>query len=134
MKLLIRLGKFNLVGLVGMGVQLALLALFNRLVPGHYLWATTVALELTVLHNFCWHMHFTWKDRGVGSAWREQCFRFHLSNGLVSLAGNLLLMRLLVQEAHMPVLLSNVIAIGCCAVANFWLSDLWAFREVQGQS
>lgn len=128
MTLLVRLGKFNLVGAMGMGVQLALLALFNHLVPGHYLWATSVALEIAVIHNFCWHMHFTWKDRGVGSDWMTQCLRFHLSNGLVSLIGNLILMRLLVQNAHMPVLFANVIAIGCCAVANFLLGDLWAFR------
>jgi hypothetical protein len=53
--------------------------------------------------------------------------RFHLSNGLVSLLGNLALMRLLVEEVRLPVLASNCIAILCCSVVNFCLGDSWTF-------
>jgi GtrA-like protein len=56
-------------------------------------------------------------------------FRFHLSNGTVSLAGNLVLMRLLVHGARMHLLVSNGIAILCCSVVNFYLGDRWAFEE-----
>ncbi len=55
--------KFNLVGAMGMAVQLAALALFARMVPGHYLVASAGAVELAVLHNFVWHVHYTWRDR-----------------------------------------------------------------------
>jgi putative flippase GtrA len=101
---LIRWGKFNLVGAMGMAVQLAALALFTRCWPGSYLLATAAAIELTLLHNFVWHLHFTWRDRRNGSALLVQCVRFHLSNGLVSMLGTLALMRVLVQGAHLPVL------------------------------
>jgi putative flippase GtrA len=123
---LIRWAKFNLVGALGMGVQLGSLALLNRVAPGHYLWWSAAALELTLLHNFLWHRRYTWRDRPRGSVW-PPLLRFHLSNGLVSLAGNLVLMRLLVTGARLPVLLANLIAILCCSVANFRLGNQWAF-------
>jgi putative flippase GtrA len=129
MNTFIRWGKFNLVGAMGMVVQLTALALFNRWMAGHYLWASAAAIELTLLHNFTWHLHYTWRDRRDGASWPRQLVRFHLSNGLVSMLGNLVLMRLLVHEAHLPLLISNVIAILCCSLANFCLGDNWAFAE-----
>jgi putative flippase GtrA len=128
MNALIRWGKFNLVGAMGVVVQLASLALINRLAPGHYLYATAVAIELTLLHNFVWHVHYTWRDRR-DDAWFGQLIRFHLSNGLVSMLGNLVLMRILVHEAHIPVLAANGVAILCCSIINFCLGDSWAFAE-----
>ena len=124
---LIRWAKFNAVGVLGMGVQLASLAAFNRLFAGHYLAATCVALELTLLHNFLWHERFTWSDRRASTPHLRALLRFHVSNGLVSLCGNLLLMRLLVQGAHVPLLVANVAAILCCSIANFALGTRWAF-------
>ncbi len=64
MKVLIRWGKFNLMGSMGAVVQLVALALFNRRAEGHYLYAAGVAVEVTLLHNFIWHRHCTWRDRG----------------------------------------------------------------------
>lgn len=127
MSALIRWGKFNLVGAIGMVVQLSALALINSCVPGHYLVASAAAIELTLLHNFIWHLHYTWRDRRDNSKLLTQLLRFHLSNGLVSMAGNLALMRILVHEAHMPVLVSNSIAILCCSIVNFVLGNHWAF-------
>ena len=127
MNVMVRWGKFNLVGAVGMAVQLGALALINHLAPGHYMVATAAAIEITLLHNFVWHLRYTWRDRRGGSALPGQLMRFHLSNGLVSMLGNLLLMRLLVHEARMPLLASNAIAILCCSAANFCLGDRWAF-------
>jgi putative flippase GtrA len=46
---------------------------------------------------------------------------------MVSLAGNLLMMRLLVGEVLLPVLAANSIAILVCSVVNFYLGDQWAF-------
>jgi len=127
MNTFIRWSKFNLVGAIGMAVQLASLALFNRLAQGHYLYASAAALELTLLHNFVWHLRYTWRDRRNPTALPAQLLRFHLSNGLVSMLGNLALMRILVDEARLPLLVSNSIAILCCSVINFCLGDSWAF-------
>lgn len=127
MKALARWWRFNLVGAMGAGLQLAALALFDRWADGHYLCAAAAAIELTLLHNFLWHLHFTWRDRQQQSTVLSRLLRFHLCNGLISLLGNLLLMRFLVQAAHLPLLVANSIAILCCSVVNFSLGDRWAF-------
>jgi putative flippase GtrA len=120
----VRWWKFNLVGAVGMAVQLGALAVFNRWMGGHYLWVSAAAIEITLLHNFVWHSLYTWRDRPIGV---RQLVRFHLSNGLVSMVGNLVVMDLLVRVAGLPVVVSNVVAIVCCSVANFCLGNRWAF-------
>ena len=124
---LVRWAKFNAVGVVGMGVQLGALAVLNKLWRGHYLVVSAVALEITLLHNFVWHVRYTWRDRRAQDSTLRQMVRFQLSNGMVSLVGNLVLMRLLVQEARLPVLAANAVAIVCCSVANYCLGDRWAF-------
>jgi putative flippase GtrA len=123
--------RFNFVGAMGMAVQLAALAGFERLSRGRYLVATAGAVELTLLHNFVWHLRYTWRDRRSASAIPGQLLRFHVANGLVSLAGNLALMPLLVRGAHLPVLAANVAAILGCSVVNFLLGHLWAFAPPQ---
>ena len=128
MTILIRWAKYSAVGVGGAGIQLALLAVFIREAPGHYLGASLAAVEIALLHNFMWHSRYTWKDRRDSGTRFGQLVRFHLSNGAVSIAGNLVLMRLLVQEAHLPVVGSNLVAIVCCAGLNFLLANCWAFR------
>ncbi len=126
----IRWAKFNLVGAVGMAVQLGALAALDHCAPAHYLVASAAALELTLLHNFAWHMNYTWRDRRDGLPLLHQLLRFHLSNGLVSMVGNVVLMRMLVEGARMPVLGANAISILCCSLVNFWTGDRWAFAHL----
>jgi putative flippase GtrA len=129
---LIRWAKFNAVGAAGMAVQLGALAAFNRLALNRYLLTSAAALELTLVHNFVWHLRYTWRDRREDSSRLTQLLRFHLSNGLVSLIGNLLLMRILVGEGRLPVLPANAIAILICSVANYSLGDRWVFASSAG--
>jgi len=132
-KTLIRWSKFNLVGAIGMVVQLATLALLIRWMAGHYLLASAVAVEVTLIHNFAWHISYTWRDRRDDSTRLSQLMRFHLSNGLVSMLGNLALMRPLVDGARLPVLAANGVAILCCSLVNFCLGDGWVFAaKVRG--
>ncbi len=130
MSTLLRWGKFNLVGALGMVVQMGALAVLHHFAPNHDLLASAAAVELAILHNFVWHLHYTWRDRRVDSP-LHPLLRFHLSNGLVSLIGNLLLVRLLVGPAHVPLLAANAIAILCCSLVNFALGDSWAFANRQ---
>lgn len=131
MNILIRWGKFNLVGAFGMAVQLGALAFLNHAMQGNYMLATAAAIEIALLHNFVWHLHYTWRDRRCRSAIAGQFIRFHLSNGLVSMVGNLALMPILVAGARLPIILANAIAILCCSIVNFLLGDRWAFAETQ---
>jgi len=134
MNILVRWWKFNLVGAMGMLVQLVALTLFNRFALGHYICASAAALELALLHNFVWHMHYTWRYRRGDASLLDQLLQFHLSNGLVSLVGNLALMRILVHQAHVPVVAANGIAILCCSIFNFCLGNNWAFAERRRES
>jgi len=129
MNVVIRWGKFNLVGAAGAVVQLAALALFNRIAGGHYLLATAAAIELTLLHNFFWHLRTTWSDCRNQSSRATQLLRFHLSNGLVSMFGNLAIMRILVHGVHVPLLAANLAAILSCSMINFFLGHLWVFKQ-----
>lgn len=119
--------KFNAVGAVGTVVQLVALAVFNRWMAGHYLVATALAIEVTLLHNFAWHALYTWRDRREEGGLAGRMVRFHLSNGAVSMVGNLVLMRVLAKGAGMPVLAANGVAIVGCSVVNFFLGDGWVF-------
>ena len=172
--------KFNLVGTIGIGVQLGMLYLLTSL-GVDYMLATALAVESAVLHNFLWHERFTWPDRisqrmpqvsrfsksGIPSlqpaavsnysqrlshpkiapfailGWgfvdfvtrpkrlRESAarlLRFNLTTGAVSIGGNLLLMRLLVGQAHLPPFLANLLSIAGCSLVNFLVSDRWVFR------
>ncbi len=122
--------KFNAVGAMGVVVQLLSLAILVSGCGLHYLPATAVAVEIAVLHNFVWHERFTWKDRGgvprVEVAMR--LLRFHLSNGVISLAGNVVLMRLLAGALHVNYLVANIVSIAVLSLANFAASHTFVFR------
>lgn len=120
--------KFNAVGLMGVGVQLAALWLFNKGFGWHYLLSTALAVEAAVLHNFIWHMAWTWSDRGDdGSSVASRLVRFHLGNGLVSLLANLALMRLFAGALHLPLLASNILSITITSLLNFVIGEFWVF-------
>jgi putative flippase GtrA len=55
--------------------------------------------------------------------------KFNLTNGLVSIGGNLGLMRVMVGWGHMNYLLANGIAIAICSLMNFVVSEEWVFAE-----
>lgn len=122
--------KFNLVGGMGITVQLCALWVFTRAFHCNYLVATALAVETAVLHNFLWHQRFTWADRMQGH-WRDSTLRllqFNLTNGLVSILGNVILMRALVGGLHLQILLANAVSIVSCSLANFLLSATYVFR------
>jgi putative flippase GtrA len=119
--------KFNAVGGMGIVVQLIVLAALKTGLHIPYLIATALAVEAAVLHNFVWHERFTWPDRAdQNSLWR--LVKFNLTTGMFSIIGNLLLMKWLVESAHIPYLTANGIAIGVCSVANFVVSDRVVFQ------
>lgn len=125
--------RFNLVGAIGIAVQLGTLELLRR-AGVEYLVATLFAVEAAVVHNFIWHERYTWRDRAgaLRSELLARLVRFHLTNGAVSLVGNALAMRWLVGELHFPVLPANLIAITACCLLNFLLSDRVVFTRCEG--
>lgn len=79
-----RFGRFNLVGVIGIGVQIAALSLLTTL-GVHYVAATAMAVSLAVVHNFWWHRRWTGPTKITpaeaywplfsGSRWRTDWYR-----------------------------------------------------------
>ena len=124
---------FNGVGLMGVGVQVGLLALLVHGLHLHYLVATAIAVEMAVLHNFVWHQRWTWRDRPSGStgAAASRLLRFHLLNGSVSLGGNLAIMAVLSGTFAMEPVAANAVAIVVCSMLNFLASEALVFKAMK---
>jgi len=121
--------KFNAVGLLGVGLQLAVLAVLVGGLGMDYLPATALAVESALLHNFLWHERFTWADRTQAAigGWVRRFICFHAANGVISLSGNLFFMPLLVQGLHLPLLPANLVSIAACSLLNFAASEELVF-------
>lgn len=123
--------KFNAVGLIGIGVQLIVLTLLKTGLGMNYLAATVIAVETAVFHNFVWHERWTWREQtrvNTGGV-LGRLLRFNLTNGLISIGGNLLLMWVFVSYLHLHYFLANMLAIGTCSILNFLASDRLVFRR-----
>lgn len=127
---------FNGVGALGMAVQLAVLAALVHALELHYLIATVFAVEAAVLHNFYWHQRWTWRDRPVATTrgMLARLLRFHLLNGAVSVAGNLVMMHLLVGTLQTNPVVANLCAVTACSFVNFILGDSLIFARLRQAS
>ncbi|HEX4997022.1 MAG TPA: GtrA family protein [Terriglobia bacterium] len=122
--------RFYTVGLGGVGVQTLVLAILKSGFGLHYLAATIIAVETAVLHNFYWHERWTWAHRNLEwSGAPLRLVRFNAGNGLISLAGNVSLMWLLVSKLHIHYLVATCIGIGTCSLVNYLVSDRLIFRR-----
>ena len=126
--------RFYAVGATGMLVQLAALWLLHARMGLGLALATVIAVEFAVLNNFVWHERWTWADRPA--SWPERLARlarFHLSNGAISIAGNLALTKLFHDGLGVHYLLANLASIGLCSVANYVASERLVFRQISEQ-
>jgi len=122
--------KFNVVGVLGFALQSGSLFVLTRTVPRvSYLAATAVAVELAVLNNFVWHQRWTWNDRPATTKKEtlRRLAKFNITTGLVSIAGNLLLMNLLVGRFGLPIAGANLASVAACSILSFILADRIAF-------
>jgi putative flippase GtrA len=128
----IRWLKFNAVGALGIAVQLGVLALLSSAFRLNYLFATALAVEAAILHNFFWHERFTWSDRRSHSS-LPRLWKFNATTGTFSLAGNLLFTKLLVT-AGLSYLAANAGSIAICSIANFVINDRAVFVEPEREA
>jgi putative flippase GtrA len=120
---------FSTVGLIGLGVQILCLWLLAGVLRLDAVLAAVAATELTVLHNFVWHLRWTWADRPSSSVETlRRLLRFNVSNGGISIIGGAAMMALLVRGLSVHYLVANLISVAVCSVANLIVSDIWAFR------
>jgi putative flippase GtrA len=129
--MVLRFLRFNAVSALGIGVQVATLWLLAGLLDVHYLVATVIAIEVSVLHNFFWHIRWTWPPHTAGAHTHVffRCVSFHAGNGLVSMLGSLALMPLFVGQLRIHYLIANLMAIACTGLINFLLGERLIFRR-----
>lgn len=124
--ILYRFAKFSAVGAGGVIVQTVTLGVLLRVVGMHYLPATALAVEASVLNNFVWHRRWTWADRPRSRA-ALTLLRFNATNGAISLIGNLAFMFILVSGLELNPNAANLITIAICSLVNFALGDRVVF-------
>ena len=120
--------KFNAVGAMGMTVQITLLAVGVHLLEWHYILATLLSVEAALLHNFVWHVTWTWPGYTGLHRWPlGSLLRFQLITGTVSIASNTGFMWILVGTAQLEPVLANLLGIGACSLVNFAVCNRFVF-------
>jgi putative flippase GtrA len=120
-----RAARFFWVGAAGFVVQIVTLhALAAAGLP--YPFATALAVEAAILHNFLWHERWTWADRSSSERW-QRLIRFNGSTALISIGGNVALMALFVGRLQLPLMPATLLAVLTLSVLNFLSADRLVF-------
>lgn len=120
-----RAARFFWVGAAGFVVQIVTLhALAAAGLP--YPFATALAVEAAILHNFLWHERWTWADRSASERW-QRLIRFNGSTALISIGGNVALMALFVGRLQLPLMPATLLAVLTLSVLNFLSADRLVF-------
>ena len=123
--------KFNLVGLTGVLVNEGLLVL---LVSGgvYYIYASAVAIEVSIISNFFLNDLWTFRDRRHGHA----AMRMLKFNGLmlVGLAVNLAILYLGTDFMSINYAVSNLVGIAVAFLVRYWLSVKYAWMKKEEES
>ena len=129
-----RFVRFNFVGGLGIGVQLGTVAILIRGLGVDPVLATAVAVSAAVVHNFAWHVRWTWRDRmGPDASGLRAFVRFAGANGVVSLVGSVLLMPILLGAGGLSPIPASLVTIAACGLLNYWAADrLWKPRSSEG--
>jgi putative flippase GtrA len=132
--------RFNVVGAAGFVVQLGVVWFLADLTSGlSRTWQaaaiTAIAVEVAILHNFFWHERWTWADRpSAGRGRLTRLVRFHVTNGLVSIGGNLTAVLFLSPVTFglsraWGLVIANAIAVLICSLVNFATGDRVVFSR-----
>ena len=127
-----RMSRFYFVGMIGIVVQLLVLAGLKSGLKLNYMLATALAVEAAIVHNFLWHQRFTWAER-AGKAAFSRFLKFNLGNGAISVAGNMVGMAVLAGAAKINYVIANLVSVAGCSLLNFLISDRLVFVQRAGE-
>lgn len=127
MTLFTRWLRFNAGGFYGFVLQLLVLALLSRVLPLSF--ATAIAVEVAVIHNFLWHEFYTWRDRRTGHSTFRRFLRFQSTNGLTSIFANVVITDYLHSEYKVFAVIANVLAVIACSAINFAAAEWLVFVQ-----
>lgn len=123
--------KFNVVGLIGVIVNEGVLLLLAA--EGvYYLYASAVAIEVSILSNFILNDFWTFRDRRHGHI----AVRMMKFNGLmlIGLVVNILILFAFTSYLNINVAVSNLIGIGAAFLLRYWLSVKFAWIKKEEES
>lgn len=129
----IRWLRFTLVGLAGFALQLTAVWLLARLTPLPVTLIVTLAVLLTVSHNFFWHERVTWPGQAREGR-RRRWLTFHAANGMISIATNVVVTGPIMQMTGLPIQAANAIAVVAASFANFVAGDRVVFTPRRRQA
>ena len=123
--------KFNIVGLIGVGVNLGAFWLLQAL-GYYYVYASAGAIEISILSNFILNDFWTFRDRRHG----HMTVRLVKFNGLmlVGLALNLAVLYALTEYAGLNSTISQLVGIGAAFLLRYWLSVKFAWIKKEEES
>jgi len=135
-----RFTKFTLVGVSGIPINMVMLYIGKEYLFRHVSHnfhgfdlglnlALIFAIFCSIVNNFSWNHHWTWNDRKNIHGDSKLLLRFsrYAVASWLGVAIQLILTNLL-TGLGLFYLISNLAAIGVASIANFMLSDKWAFR------
>ncbi len=123
--------KFNLVGLSGVVVNEGLLVILAS-AGVYYIYASTFAIEVSIISNFILNDFWTFRDRRHG----HMAARLLKFNGLmiVGLAVNLLILFAGTSYLYINYAVSNLVGIGAAFLVRYWLSVNYAWIKREEKS
>lgn len=123
--------RFNLVGALGLVLQLLVVALLARTTAWPAALCAAIAVAITVSHNFVWHVHYTWpitsgnhRARRLARKW----VLFNAGNGAISIAGNALVTAAL-SAIGWHVVLASAAGVAVTSLINFAVCDRLIFAD-----
>ena len=123
--------KFAIVGVSGIGVNMAILYLLTEFAHVPYYLSSLVAIECSILSNFTLNDLWTWRGPGK-KIYARRFVQYHLSVGIVAIVCNWLLLVFLTSAVGLNYMVSNLLGIAAGFLFNFVLNDIWTFRDRRG--
>ena len=123
--------KFNLVGLSGVVVNEGLLVLL-ALDGVYYVYASAVAIEVSIISNFLLNDFWTFRDRRHG----RMATRLLKFNGLmiIGLVVNLAILFAGTEYLGINYAVSNLVGIGAAFLVRYWLSVEYTWMRKEEES
>jgi len=120
--------KFNVVGLIGVVVNEGLLLLLS-LGGIYYLYASTVAIEVSIISNFVLNDFWTFRDRRHGHI----AVRLLKFNGLmiIGLVANIAILYAMTTYLGVQYGISNLVGIAAAFLLRYWLSVRFAWIKME---
>ena len=133
LKLPKRFITFTFVGVSGIVVNNAILYYANEYLHVPIAFASLIAIQIAIFNNFTWNHRFTWTDREMTGfqAIRTGLLKFTLVSWIAG-GLNWVILLILHHSFGLHYIVANLIAILIASVLNYFLNDLWTFRNQNG--